>query len=75
MGVEQSTANLASAECRIVIVGPRNGEDSLAELANLPPEARILATGTTVEELRQDSDVFTEVSEVSSKIGLFFNIF
>jgi hypothetical protein len=61
MGVEQSTSNLAMSECRIVVVGPRNGEECLVELARLPKEARIIATGSTVEELRQDGNLFTEV--------------
>jgi hypothetical protein len=71
MGVEQSTANLASSNCRIVIVGPRNGDECLAELANLPSEARILATGSTVEELRQDSEAFTEVCDAVAKLAYF----
>lgn len=69
MGAEQATAfmnpgeaNIALSNCRIVIVGPRSGEDCLLELAHLPKEARILATGNTIEELRQDGELFTEVS-------------
>jgi hypothetical protein len=73
MGVEQSTANLAMTDCRIVVVGPRSGDDSLIELSKLPQEARILATGTTVEELRQDGNLFTEVVLYSEVIFLKIN--
>lgn len=61
MGVEHSSVNLAMSDCRIVVVGPRSGDNSLLELANLPREARIIATGCTLEELKQDGDLYTEV--------------
>jgi hypothetical protein len=67
MGAEQSTIidtpemNLALTKCRIVVVGPRNYEDALSELVHLPKEARIIGTGSTIEELRQDGDLFSEV--------------
>jgi hypothetical protein len=78
MGAEQATAfmnpgeaNIALSNCRIVIVGPRSGDDYLMELAHLPKEARILATGNTVEELRQDGELFTEVGDIkTSNIAL-----
>lgn len=48
--------------CRIVIIAPRSGDDSLLELVNLPKEARILATGQNLEELRAEhDDLFAEV--------------
>jgi hypothetical protein len=47
--------------CRIVVVGPQSGDECLVELANLPKEARILATGSNLEELRKDGELFTEV--------------
>lgn len=67
MGAEQSNIiatpemNLALTKCRIVVVGPRNYEDALSELVHLPKEARIIGTGSTIEELRQDGDLFSEV--------------
>lgn len=64
MGADQSSLGLNSlpmTNCRIVVVAPRNGDDCLVELAKLPKEARILATGRNVEELREDGDLFTEV--------------
>ncbi len=62
MGGELSAAgNLPFTDCRIVVVGPRNGDDCLIELAHLPKEARIIATGSTLEELQQDGNLFTEV--------------
>lgn len=30
------------SNCRIVVVGQKNGDDCLVELASLPPDARIL---------------------------------
>ncbi len=67
MGVEASILNnsefkFPNTNCRIVVVGPSSGDTSLAELANLPKEARILATGKNLEELRKDGDLFSEVS-------------
>ena len=68
MGAEQATAfmnpseaTIAMCTCRIVVVGPKSGDDSLLELSHLPQEARILATGNTLEELQQDGELFTEV--------------
>jgi phosphoglycerate dehydrogenase-like enzyme len=67
MGNEQGVSTLNAefpfpmmTNCRIVIVGPRNGDDSLLELAQLPRDARILATGKTLEELRTDGNLFAE---------------
>ena len=66
MGADQSNVavsevNLLFTKCRIVVVGPRNFEDALVELTNLPREARIVGTGSTLEELKQDGDMFSEV--------------
>eukprot|EP01039_Chlorochromonas_danica_P014419 gene14419-16832_t len=55
--------------CRIVVVGPRSGDDSLLELANLPPDARILATGRNVQELRTDGNLFTEGNVILNVTG------
>lgn len=67
MGNDNSTPlnsleKLQATNCRIVVVGPKNGDDCLLELVNLPPEARILATGRNLEELRSEGNLFTEVS-------------
>lgn len=76
MGAEQATAfmnpgeaNIAMCDCRIVIVGPRSGDDSLFELAHLPKDARILATGNTLEEIRQDGELFTEANVILNITG------
>lgn len=65
MGAEQSNIlgdhKFPVSNCRIVVVGPKSGAPALAELANLPQDARILATGANVEELRKDGELFTEV--------------
>lgn len=67
MGNDNSTSlnsleKLQATNCRIVVVGPKNGDDCLLELVNLPTEARILATGQNLEELRSEGNLFTEVS-------------
>ena len=73
MGAEQSIINLQElntgnfnmnfplAQCRIVVVGPRSGDACLTELAHLPKEARIMATGMNLKELEQDSANYSEV--------------
>jgi phosphoglycerate dehydrogenase-like enzyme len=66
MGVESSVMDAipkqALSSCRIVVVGPKSGDPSLLELSNLPQEARILATGANVDEIRKDGDTFTEAN-------------
>lgn len=69
MGADQSTAKLALSECRIVVVGPRNGDNCMLELAKLPIEARILATGSSLEELQQDGNLFTEVTKTPKPLS------
>lgn len=49
------------SNCRIVIVAPNNGEESLSELRYLPSEAVILGTGNNLEELQKNCPLFTEV--------------
>jgi hypothetical protein len=49
------------SNCRIVIVGPKNGDDCLTELRYLPNEAVILGTGMSLEELQKDNTLFYEV--------------
>lgn len=51
MGAETSTSSDGDNVVNIVVIGNKNGEDCLAELANLPRSARILATGNTIAEL------------------------
>jgi phosphoglycerate dehydrogenase-like enzyme len=48
--------------CRIVVIGPNTGEDCVSELARLPRNARILAMGSTLEELQRDGQLFTEAN-------------
>jgi phosphoglycerate dehydrogenase-like enzyme len=55
--------------CRIVVVGPRNGDDCFLELAHLPKEARILATGRDLAELRTDDDLFAEANVILNVSG------
>lgn len=76
MGVEASAASLlgqdfpiANSNCRIVVVGKKSGDDSLTELANLPSEARIVATGTTLEEIRKDGDMYTDANVLFNVTG------
>eukprot|EP01038_Epipyxis_sp_PR26KG_P012110 gene12110-16213_t len=65
MGNEQSfdvpsEFKFVSTKCRIVVVGAKSGDDALTELSKLPPQARILATGNNLEELRKDGNLFSE---------------
>lgn len=64
MGTEVSLPQVPGipphSNCRIVVVGPKSGDSALVELARLPPEARIIATGSTIEELKSDGGLFTE---------------
>jgi hypothetical protein len=43
-------------EARIIVVGPRRGEDSFSELVALPAKAKIVAHGATMEELLESGD-------------------
>lgn len=62
MGNETSSLEkLQATNCRIVVVGPKSGDDCLLELVNLPKDARILATGANLEELKKDGNLYTEV--------------
>jgi phosphoglycerate dehydrogenase-like enzyme len=65
----ENTYKHVNRPCRIVVVGPRNGDDSLLELRHLPDEARILATGSTLEELRKDGDLFSEANVLFNVSG------
>jgi hypothetical protein len=56
------------SECRIVVIGPKNGDDCLTELRHLPKDAVILGTGTTVSELQRDCPLFTEVFSHNKKL-------
>jgi len=42
-----------------------SGDHCLTELALLPKEARILATGNNLQEIQQDSHFFSEVSLIN----------
>ena len=54
---------------RILVVGPKNGDDCLTELSKLPTEARILATGETLEELKADGEQFLDCNIVLNVSG------
>ena len=70
MGSEISVPGIPPpSKCRIVVVGPKNGDASLAELSNLPKEARIIATGSTIDELRRDGELFTEANVLLNITG------
>ncbi len=66
MGAEQSDLlgkdyHISQCKCRIVVVGPKSGDDCLTELGRLPKDARIIATGNTLEEIQRDGDIYEEV--------------
>ena len=46
----------SSGFCRILVVGQKSGDDCLTELSKLPPQAKIIATGQTLEELIEHDD-------------------
>ena len=48
--------------CRIVVISPTSGEDCIADLSFLPRNARILAIGSSVEELEKDGILYTEAN-------------
>lgn len=69
MGNLESSEGPAASNCRIVIVGPQSGEESLTELRHLPPEARIIATGNNIAELSKDGNLFTEANVIFNVTG------
>ena len=69
MGTDQSTLldrdyPVAQSNCRIVVVGAKSGDTCLLALSSLPPEARIIATGNNLAEIKKDGDLYSEVSSV-----------
>lgn len=52
---------VAQSNCRIVVVGAKSGDRSLLALGSLPKEARIIATGHTLEEIQKDGELYMEV--------------
>lgn len=46
---------------QIVVLGPKSGDDALLKLAQLPAEARIVATGTSLADIQRDGDDFAKV--------------
>lgn len=52
---------ISRSSCRIVVVGRKSGDGCLLALANLPPNARIVATGNNIEEIKKDGDLYSEV--------------
>lgn len=67
MGAESSTS--ADNVLNVVVIGNKNGEDCLAELANLPKSARILATGNTVNELTENGNDISEGTVILNMTG------
>jgi len=66
MGTDQSTLlgsdyAVSQTNCRIVVLGPKSGDNALLALSQLPPEARIVATGTSLAEIQKDGDLYSEV--------------
>jgi phosphoglycerate dehydrogenase-like enzyme len=56
-----ASSQLDEFKAKIVVVGPKNGEEpSLAELVNLPSESVIAATGKDLDEIRADGYQFIE---------------
>ena len=67
MGLDQSKVlgadyPIAMCQCRIVVVGAKSGDTSLLALSNLPPEARIIATGNNLAEIKKDGEMYSEAS-------------
>ena len=56
---DSSMDGLLNSGCRIIVLGPRTSE-FLVHLAGLPAEARLLATGKNLQELRQDGSFLAE---------------
>ena len=66
MGLDQSKLlgpdyPISLCNCRIVVVGAKSGDPCLLALSNLPPEARIIATGNTLAEIQKDGELYSEV--------------
>jgi phosphoglycerate dehydrogenase-like enzyme len=56
---DSSMDGLLNSGCRIVVLGSRSSE-FLTHLSGLPQEARILATGVTLEQLQKDGSFLAE---------------
>lgn len=62
MGQSESSVQEAdNCNCRILVIGKKTGDDALSELCNLPSNAKIVATGCSLAELREEGYEFTEV--------------
>ena len=65
MGTEQSLLGadfpISQSNCRIVVVGAKSGDNCLTALANLPSEARIIATVNNLSEIQKDGELYSEV--------------
>lgn len=57
------------SSCKIVVLGPKCGDDALKELASLPSEAEIVATGTTLDEIRKDGGLHTQANVILNVTG------
>jgi hypothetical protein len=69
MGTEQSLLGkdypISQSHCRIVVVGPKSGDNCLLALSHLPKEARIIATGNNLSEIQKDGELYSEVRRIS----------
>ena len=72
MGAEESTLagdNNSSNILKIVVVGPKNGEDCYSELAYLPKATKIIATGNTYAELTENGCDISEGNVIMNLRG------
>jgi hypothetical protein len=68
-------ASSSGSICRILVIGSKSGDDCLTELSKLPPQALIMATGNTLEELieHDDGNDFRECNVVFNGIISFLS--
>lgn len=72
MGNEVSNTyddQMPDSHCRIVIISPSTGEDCLTELRFLPRSARIVAIGSTLDELMKQGYLFTDANVLLNLSG------
>jgi hypothetical protein len=70
MGVGNSSVEQEEGECRVVVVGSSRGDDPcLVELAHLPGDARIIATGENLEQLQASGDAWSDANVLLNVSG------
>lgn len=62
-----------SSSCRIIVVG-QNGDDALTELKLLPPQAKIVSTGLTLEEIEKEGNDFRSANVLFNGLIIFTTI-